>query len=715
MDNQRLTRLRSQASVTGVLASKPPRVQKVVEIVGDIRVDDRGLPVLRGENKRKRGLRGAGRRLKQSVELGKETADKLPEYDNGTETNREVKIGEKDGYSSAGEAFSSAASPLEKEFSTDISEEAKAMRQERRESSRLRVKPSKFRENLPTTILKPKEQKGSDDVSSSLEIILPMDVQNPSASQSLTHLDSEIDKPSQTGRRHIKTTQRPSRSSETLGSAHESSSSPRRGFEDSGLKASLAVVKRVMQIKSAEPFNEPVDPVALEIPDYLDVIKEPMDLGTIRELLESGTHYTTAQEVYEDVQLVWSNCRKYNQEGDPIMDIMKTAETVFNRHWNAAGLQDYMSSAVNPRKTNQEEFDDKVEYGEEDEVDDSEEDDDPKRRKSKESKAAAKLKAVKIVHFDTPPSRTKAKRSVSVEQVMAESKAREDKEEIDDVEMISQHLTHKCAQAAVGLLAAEAALLKTPDRKLQGSKNSKKKVVKETEQAECQQEQSEPEPKTPTTDKDTSSHGSPPPSSHKRRGSPPSSKRRTFGTAHHKPDCICVVCLGRRRKLAKLALEQGDKDGDDEQMVDETFTAAPVQEGSSKKHLKVRISDRSGKRSDISGMAVTASISQRDPHVAQPDVYMDEASDLEPITTTQTATPKGEAVQYYAANHELPLRKLSQSVLQMSHYLFGPTGITLLGTRNSMDYSRCSHSSTKGRLLEALSSLTWTEKKAGQV
>ncbi|KAG6545208.1 hypothetical protein Mapa_013320 [Marchantia paleacea] len=713
MDNQRLSRLRSQASVNGVPASKPPRVKKVVEISGDVRVDDRELPVLRGENKRKRGLRGAGRRLKQSVELGKETSDKLHEYDNVTESNRELKIGEKDGYSSAGEAFSTAASPLEREFSTDISEEPKAMRQERRESSRLRVKPSKFRESLPTTILKPKEQKGSDDVSSSLEIVLPMDVQNPSASQPLTHLDSEIDKPTQTGRRHIKTTQRPSRSSETLGSAHESSSSPRRGFEDNGLKASLAVsvVKRVMQIKSAEPFNEPVDPVALEIPDYLDVIKEPMDLGTIREMLESGTHYTTAQEVYDDVQLVWSNCRKYNQEGDPIMDIMKTAETVFNRHWNAAGLQDYMSSAVNPRKTIQEEIN-KVEYGEEDEVEESEEDDDPKRRKSKEWKAAAKLKSVKIVHFDTPPSRTKAKRSVSVEQVMAESKAREDKEEIDDVELINEHLAHKCAQAAVELLAAETALLKTPDRRLQGSKNSKKKIVKETEQAEFQQEQSEPESKTPTTDKDTSSHGSPPPSSHKRRGSPPSSKRRTFGTAHHKPDCICVVCLGRRRKLAKLALEQGDKD--DEQMVAETLTATPIQEGS-KKHLKVRTSYKLGKRSDVSGMAVPASINQRDPHLVQPDVHMDEASDLEPITTTHTATPKGEGVQYYAANHELPLRKVSQSVLQMSRYLFGPTGITVLGRHNSTDYSKWPPSSTKSQMLEAVRSLTWTDKKAGQV
>ena len=31
------------------------------------------------------------------------------------------------------------------------------------------------------------------------------------------------------------------------------------------------------------PFAIPVDPVALNIPDYFDVIKQPMDLGTIRK------------------------------------------------------------------------------------------------------------------------------------------------------------------------------------------------------------------------------------------------------------------------------------------------------------------------------------------------------------------------------------------------------------------------------------------------
>lgn len=42
------------------------------------------------------------------------------------------------------------------------------------------------------------------------------------------------------------------------------------------------LLKKVMNHQYAWPFNQPVDPIALGIPNYFDVIKEPMDLGTIQ-------------------------------------------------------------------------------------------------------------------------------------------------------------------------------------------------------------------------------------------------------------------------------------------------------------------------------------------------------------------------------------------------------------------------------------------------
>lgn len=41
------------------------------------------------------------------------------------------------------------------------------------------------------------------------------------------------------------------------------------------------ILKKISQHKFAGPFLEPVDAEALGIPDYYQVIKHPMDLGTI--------------------------------------------------------------------------------------------------------------------------------------------------------------------------------------------------------------------------------------------------------------------------------------------------------------------------------------------------------------------------------------------------------------------------------------------------
>lgn len=46
--------------------------------------------------------------------------------------------------------------------------------------------------------------------------------------------------------------------------------------------------------------------------DYLQVVKIPMDLGTIRNKL-SKNEYKKPVEFARDVRLVWDNCKLYNQ------------------------------------------------------------------------------------------------------------------------------------------------------------------------------------------------------------------------------------------------------------------------------------------------------------------------------------------------------------------------------------------------------------------
>lgn len=58
-------------------------------------------------------------------------------------------------------------------------------------------------------------------------------------------------------------------------------------------------------------FRKPVDPIKEYCPDYYDVIKNPMDLTTIKGNIERG-FYKNAESIYKDVELILKNAKQYN-------------------------------------------------------------------------------------------------------------------------------------------------------------------------------------------------------------------------------------------------------------------------------------------------------------------------------------------------------------------------------------------------------------------
>jgi histone acetyltransferase len=83
---------------------------------------------------------------------------------------------------------------------------------------------------------------------------------------------------------------------------------PRRPVTD--LQARLhAVLKALRNLKEAWPFLEPVN--TEEVPDYLEIIRQPMDLRTMGQRLDAG-YYTSADMFRRDFQLILYNCRKFN-------------------------------------------------------------------------------------------------------------------------------------------------------------------------------------------------------------------------------------------------------------------------------------------------------------------------------------------------------------------------------------------------------------------
>ena len=55
----------------------------------------------------------------------------------------------------------------------------------------------------------------------------------------------------------------------------------------------------------------PVDWEDLELKDYPDVIKKPMDLGTLRTNVTNGV-YDSFDAVFADISIIWENCKVYN-------------------------------------------------------------------------------------------------------------------------------------------------------------------------------------------------------------------------------------------------------------------------------------------------------------------------------------------------------------------------------------------------------------------
>lgn len=92
------------------------------------------------------------------------------------------------------------------------------------------------------------------------------------------------------------------------------------------------LLKKLMTHQHGWVFNKPVDVVALKIPDYFNVIKNPMDLGTIKEKLSSGK-YSTPLEFLADVRLTFSNAMTYNPPGNDVHVMADVLSKFFELRW----------------------------------------------------------------------------------------------------------------------------------------------------------------------------------------------------------------------------------------------------------------------------------------------------------------------------------------------------------------------------------------------
>nr|CAD7606217.1 unnamed protein product [Timema genevievae] len=78
------------------------------------------------------------------------------------------------------------------------------------------------------------------------------------------------------------------------------------------------------------PFRQPVDPHALGIPDYFDIVKRPMDLSAVKRKLDTG-QYSDPWEYVDDVWLMFDNAWLYNRKTSRVYRYCTKLSEVFEQ------------------------------------------------------------------------------------------------------------------------------------------------------------------------------------------------------------------------------------------------------------------------------------------------------------------------------------------------------------------------------------------------
>lgn len=112
---------------------------------------------------------------------------------------------------------------------------------------------------------------------------------------------------------------------------HQAAAPKNKGKLSEALKACNEILKELFSKKHsgyAWPFYKPVDAELLGLHDYHDIIKKPMDLGTVKKKMDDR-EYKSAPEFADDVRLIFTNCYKYNPPDHDVVMMGRKLQDVF--------------------------------------------------------------------------------------------------------------------------------------------------------------------------------------------------------------------------------------------------------------------------------------------------------------------------------------------------------------------------------------------------
>jgi len=137
------------------------------------------------------------------------------------------------------------------------------------------------------------------------------------------------------------------------------------------INACKAIIKRLFSSSYkhiAWVFYEPLDAQLLGLNDYHDIVKEPMDLSTVRYRVNAGC-YQSAADFVKDVRLIFYNTYLYTNPGHLCYQMAKKLQIIFEEMY--AQVQLYITNGKEVSGENESSSSSSDESDESDESDDS--------------------------------------------------------------------------------------------------------------------------------------------------------------------------------------------------------------------------------------------------------------------------------------------------------------------------------------------------------
>lgn len=95
------------------------------------------------------------------------------------------------------------------------------------------------------------------------------------------------------------------------------------------------ILTKLMKHRFGWVFNKPVDVVGLGLHDYHKIVKQPMDLGSVKSKLERKA-YLSPLDFASDVRLTFGNAMLYNPKGQDVYYMSEQLLSLFNEMFNPA-------------------------------------------------------------------------------------------------------------------------------------------------------------------------------------------------------------------------------------------------------------------------------------------------------------------------------------------------------------------------------------------